>query len=319
MAELGELLKKIRKEYGETSIIMAAEAKPIDVIPTGVLTLDLALGVGGIPRGRVIELYGNESSGKTTLCQHIIGNAQKMKIGEVAYIVTEYSFDPQYAELCGIDLDNLYFIQVESGEDDLNIVEELVRSGDFALIVLDSVAALSPSAELEGEIGDAHVAITPRLMSQFFRKCIYVIGDTNTSFIMTNQLREKIGGFAPMGPAETTPGGRAMRHYTSIRLQLRTGRWLGPTDAPLGRQINARVTKSKIGPPLAKVEFDIYSETGIDVMGSIVDAAIQVGLIKQAGAYFSFGDEKFHGRDALIKSLKGKKGLEEQVRNAIKG
>lgn len=317
--ELKELLKKLKKEYGEGAVFVAAD-KPRDliVIPTGALTLDLALHIGGIPRGRVTEIYGGDTSGKTTLCKHLIANAQKMKDGEIAYIDTEYAFDPAYAELCGVNLDKLYLSQVQSGEDALNIAEMLIESGDFALVVVDSIAALSPEAEIEGEIGDAHVAITPRLMSQFFRKCIYTIGKTNTAFVVTNQIREKIGGFAPMGPAETTPGGRAMRHYASIRLQLRAGSWLGDTDQPTGRRIKARVIKSKVGPALATAEFDIYYDRGIDIIASIIDAAISTGYVKQAGSYYTLGDAKFHGREVLINELRLKKKLQKELEEKIR-
>lgn len=316
---LEELLKKLRKDYGEEAVMLASsKPKKLDVIPTGALTLDMALRIGGIPRGRVTEIFGGETAGKTTLCKHLIANAQKLKEGEVAFIDTEYAFDPVYAELCGVDLDNLYLTQIHSGEAALNIAEVLAESGDFSLIVIDSIAGLSPEAEIEGDIGDAHVAITPRLMSQFFRKCIYTIGDTNTAVVVTNQLREQIGGFARMGPAETTPGGRAMRHYTSIRLSLRPGEWLGPKDKPTGKRIKARVSKSKVGPALASAGFDIYYDRGIDVLASIIEAAIASEHIKQFGAYYQLGEDKYHGKDALIEQLRTDlnlcKALEDMVR-----
>jgi recombination protein RecA len=320
--ELDELLKKLRKDYGEDSVVLAStKPKEIEVIHTGALTLDMALRVGGIPRGRVTEIYGGETSGKTTLCKHLLANAQELNKGEVAFIDTEYAFDPTYAEICGVDLDNLYLCQVHSGEDALNIAGEMVESGDFLLVIVDSIAGLSPQAELGGEVGDAHVAITPRLMSQFFRKFVYTIGETNTAFVVTNQLREQIGAFAPMGTPETTPGGRAMRHYTSIRLQLRPGEWLGKTDNPTGRRIKARVRKSKVGPALASAEFDIHYDMGIDIVASIIEAAVIYDHIKQFGAYYQVGEDKFHGKEALISALRNDEKfcqeLEERVRNSV--
>lgn len=321
-----ETLKQIRERFGEGTLICLGETEKVkvEVIPTNALTLDVALGVGGIPRGRVTEVYGPEMGGKTTLCQHLTANAQQMG-GNVAFIDREQGLDLNYMQKCGVDVDKLYLSQIEVAEDVLNLLEMLVRSGEFMLIILDSVASLAPRAELEGEIGDAFIALQPRLMAQMFRNTMYALRETNTALVLTNQVREKIGGFAFGGATPTTtPGGRAMRHFTSVRLDMRAGEWIGPKTAVAGRKVRVRVAKNKVAPPLQIAEFEIMYDRGINKELSVLEAAVKMGVVEARGAHYYRNDKKIeHGKEAVTNLFKEKpslmKEIETEVRNKLWG
>ncbi|MFN2143499.1 MAG: recombinase RecA, partial [Candidatus Promineifilaceae bacterium] len=256
-------------------------------IPTGSLSLDIALGVGGVPRGRVIEIYGPESSGKTTLCQHIIAEAQQLG-GLCAFIDMEHALDPVYAARCGVDVDNLYVSQPDTGEQALEIAEALIRSGTMDVVVVDSVAALVPRAEIEGEMGDAHVGLQARLMSQALRKLSGVIKQTNTVMIFTNQLRQKIG--VMFGNPETTSGGNALKFYASVRLDIRRIQALKTGGDVIGNRTRVKVKKNKVAPPFTECEFDIMYNEGISLTGDVLDLAVEYGLVDKRGAYFRYGE-----------------------------
>jgi len=316
-----ETLEKIRKRFDERILIYLGEIKKekVEVIPTGALTLDAALGVGGIPRGRVTEVYGPEMGGKTTLCQHLTANAQQMG-GNVAYLDAEQCLDLDYAKRCGVNIDDLYLSQIEVAEDVLNLIEMLIRSGDFMLVILDSVAALAPRAELEGEIGDAHIALQPRLMAQLFRNIMYALRESSTALVLTNQVREKIGGFSFGGVTPTTtPGGRAMKHFTSIRLDMRAGEWLGPKTAPTGRKVRVRVAKNKVAPPLQIAEFEIMYDRGINKELSVLEAAVKMGVIEARGAHYYRADKKVgHGKESMVNLFKEKPSLMEEIETEVR-
>ena len=314
-------LIQIEKQFGKGSIMrLGGQFKTdIEAIPTGALTLDLALGVGGLPRGRVIEIFGPEASGKTTLTLSVIREIQKKK-GVAAFIDAEHAFDSTYAKIIGVNLDELLISQPDTGEQALEITETLVRSNAVDLIVIDSVAALTPRAEIEGEMGDAHMGLQARLMSQALRKLTAAISKSRTTVIFINQIREKIG--VMFGSPETTPGGRALKFYCSVRLDLRRIATLKSGDNVIGNRVRARVVKNKIAPPFKEAEFEILHDEGIAKSGSVLDAGINLGIVEKSGTWLSFNAEKLgQGRDAAIKTLKEQpklqEGIEKEVRKKI--
>ena len=305
-ASLSAVLAQIQKEFGDGAIMRLGDedrTKDVPAIPTGALTLDLAIGVGGVPRGRVIEVFGPESSGKTTLVLHIIANAQKMG-GLAAFIDAEHALDPGYARKIGVNLDDLLVSQPDSGEEALQICETLVKSNSLDVVVVDSVAALAPRAELDGAMGDSHVGLQARLMSQAMRKLTSAINKSKTCCIFTNQIREKIG--VMFGNPETTPGGRALKFYASVRLDVRrTGTLKDAAGKVFGNRTKVKVVKNKVAPPFVEAEFDILYAEGISYTGSIVDAAILYGLFEKRGSWLSFeGQQVGQGRDAARDQLK---------------
>lgn len=279
----------LTKRFGEGVIMRLGEAAhlQIEAIPTGSLSLDIALGVGGVPKGRVIEVYGPESSGKTTLCQHIIAESQKLG-GICAFVDMEHALDPSYAQKCGVDINNLYVSQPDTGEQALEIAEALVRSGTMSIVVIDSVAALVPRAEIEGEMGDSHMGLQARLMSQALRKMSGAIKQTNTVVIFTNQLREKIG--VMFGNPETTTGGKALKFYASVRLDIRRIQSLKVSGEVVGNRTRVKVKKNKVAPPFTECEFDIMYNEGISKTGDVLDLSVGYELIDKRGSYFRYGE-----------------------------
>lgn len=294
---LNSAIDQITKRYGDGSIMRLGESQSmvVEIIPTGSLSLDIALGVGGIPRGRVTEIYGPESSGKTTICQHIVAEAQKLG-GTCAFIDMEHALDPTYAEKTGVDVDELLISQPDTGEQALEITETLVRSGAVALIIIDSVAALVPRSEIEGDMGDATMGMQARLMSQALRKLSGVIKQTNTAVIFTNQLRQKIG--VMFGNPETTSGGMALKFYSSVRLDVRRIQSLKVGSEIVGNRTRVRVVKNKVAAPFRTAEFDIMYNEGISKEGDLVELGTQLEIITKRGSYYSFGDTKIgQGRE----------------------
>ena len=316
---LEEVMKTIRKEFGEMSILrLGQEARgDVETISTGSFSLDLALGVGGMPRGRIVECYGHESSGKTTLALHVVANAQKAG-GTAAFIDAEHALDPGYARKIGVDLENLIVSQPNSGEEALTICEQLVRSGALDVVVVDSVAALTPQAEIDGAMGDSHVGLQARLMSQAMRKLTAAIAQTKTLCIFTNQVREKIG--VVFGNPETTPGGKALKFYASCRLQVqRIGAIKNAAGEVVGNRTRVKVVKNKVAPPFAEAEFDILYSCGISYEGSVLDAAIARGVVEKRGSWLAWGERNLgQGQLATIECLKGDEELTASLVQAVK-
>ena len=286
---LDTTLENLRKRFGDGAIMRLGESNHLHVesIPTGSLSLDVALGVGGVPRGRVTEIYGPESSGKTTICQHIIAEAQRLG-GVAAFVDVEHALDPGYAERCGVDIENLYVSQPDAGEQALEIAEALVRSGAVDVIVVDSVAALVPRAEIEGEMGDAHMGLQARLMSQALRKLSGAIKTSNAAMVFTNQLRQKIG--VMFGNPETTSGGMALKFYSSVRLDVRRIESIKQGTEVIGNRTRVRVIKNKVAPPFRVAEFDILYNEGISREGDLLELGVQFGIVDKRGAFYSYGD-----------------------------
>jgi len=311
-------LSGLRKRFGETAIMKLGDAThlDVDVIPTGSIGLDVALGVGGIPRGRVTEIYGPEMSGKTTICQHIIAEAQKLG-GVAAFVDTEHALDPAYAARCGVNVDELYISQPDTGEQALEIAEALVRSGAVDVIVVDSVAALVPRAEIEGDMGDAHMGLQARLMSQALRKLSGAIKTSNTAMIFTNQLRQKIG--VMFGNPETTSGGMALRFYASVRLDCRRIQAIKEKGIVVGSRTRVRVTKNKVAPPFQVVEFDIMYGQGISREGGLLDLGVDMDLVEKRGSYYSFGETQMgQGRENVKTFLQENPELAFELDNQIR-
>jgi len=311
-------LATLQKRYGEGTIMRLGQAShlQVEVVPTGSLALDLALGVGGIPRGRVTEVYGPEGSGKTTLCQHIVAEAQRMG-GIAAYIDMEHALDPAYAAKCGVDVGELYISQPDTGEQALEIAEALVRSGAVDVIVIDSVAALVPRAEIEGEMGDSHPGLQARLMSQALRKLSGAIKTSNTAMVFTNQLRQKIG--VMFGNPETTSGGMALKFYASVRLDMRQVQPIKTGSGVVGIRARVKVKKNKVAPPFRECEFDIMYDEGISQEGDVLDLGVEWGLIDKSGAFYSYKGERLaQGRENAKQALREKPELCLEIENAIR-
>jgi recombination protein RecA len=310
---------QIEKRFGKGSIMKLGESAtlpPIAAIPTGSLALDLALGIGGIPRGRITEIFGPESSGKTTLAQHIIAEAQK-RGGTVAYIDAEHALDPSYAANCGVNVDELLISQPDTGEQALEICEALVRSSAVDAIIIDSVAALVPRAEIEGDMGDPQMGLQARLMSQALRKLAAAIGRSGTAVIFLNQLREKVG--IVFGNPEVTTGGRALKFYSSTRIELRRAETIKQGNEAIGSRVKAKVVKNKVAPPFRSAEFDIMFDHGISREGNLLDMGLELGLMSKAGAFFSYGDIRLgQGRESAKQHLKHNPELAQEIEERIR-
>ncbi len=310
-------MAKIEKDFGRGSVMKLGDEQieDVEVIPTGSLALNAALGVGGYPKGRIIEIYGPESSGKTTLAIHAIAEAQKAG-GIAAFIDAEHAFDRFYAKKLGVDVDELLISQPDNGEQALEIADQLIRSSAIDIIVIDSVAALTPKAEIEGDMGDNKVGLQARLMSQALRKLTSTISKTNTTCIFINQLREKIG--VMFGNPETTTGGNALKFYASVRLDIRRVTTLKDGDTPIGNQVRVKIVKNKVAPPFRKAEFEITFGEGISHVGEIVDLGVELGIIKKSGSWFSYGETRLgQGRDAVKKVIKDNPELSAELEEKI--
>ena len=314
-------MAQIKKEYGDGAVMRLGEAShlAVEVIPTGSLALDRALGVGGIPRGRVSEIFGPEASGKTTVCQHIVAESQKLG-GVAAFIDMEHALDPAYAARCGVDIDNLYISQPDTGEQALEITETLVRSGAIDVVIIDSVAALVPRAEIEGDMGDPTMGMQARLMSQALRKLSGAIKQTNTAVVFTNQLRMKIG--VMFGNPETTSGGRALKFYASTRIDVRRTESIKVGQEVVGNRVRARIVKNKVAAPFKVAEFDIMYNEGISRVGGILDMGVETGLIEKRGSFYSYKEDRLgQGREKvklyLIENPEMAQELEQNIRAAF--
>ena len=315
---LDKALGDLTKRFGEGTVMRLGEAHHlrVDAIPTGSLSLDIALGVGGIPRGRVTEIYGPESSGKTTVCQHIVAEAQALG-GTAAFIDMEHALDPVYAAQCGVDIDNLLISQPDTGEQALEIAETLVRSGAVDVVVIDSVAALVPRAEIEGDMGDAHMGLMARLMSQALRKLSGAIKQTNTSVIFTNQLRQKIG--VMFGNPETTTGGQALKFYASVRLDVRRIQSIKVGSEVIGNRTRVRVVKNKVASPFKTAEFDIMYAEGISKVGDILDLATELDIVEKRGSFYSYNDLRLaQGRENAKEFLRANPDMAMEIESAIR-
>jgi len=311
-------LGQIEKQFGKGAVMKLGESAHMncEIIPTGAIGLDIALGVGGVPRGRIVEIFGPESSGKTTVALHIIAEAQKTG-GDAAFIDAEHALDPKYARKLGVDIDNLIVSQPDTGEQALEIAEALVRSGAIDVIVIDSVAALVPKAEIDGEMGDTHVGLQARLMSQALRKLAGVISKSNTTAIFINQLREKVG--IMFGNPETTPGGRALKFYASVRLDVRKIETLKQGTDIIGNRTRVKVVKNKVAPPFKEAEFDIIYGEGISSVGSILDVGVNLDIVNKSGAWFSYNGQRIgQGRENAKAFLKENKDITSEIENKIR-
>ncbi|GBG57211.1 protein RecA [Sporomusaceae bacterium FL31] len=319
-AALENAIRGIEKDFGKGSIMKLGEAAAklnVEVIPTGVLSLDVALGIGGVPRGRIVEIYGPESSGKTTIALHIIAQAQKTG-GLAAFIDAEHALDPVYARSLGVDIDNLLISQPDNGEQALEIADALVRSGAIDVIVVDSVAALVPKAEIEGEMGDSHVGLQARLMSQAMRKLAGIISKSRATAIFINQLREKVG--VMFGSPETTTGGRALKFYASVRLDVRKIDTIKQGNEPVGNRTRIKVVKNKVAPPFRQVEFDIMYGLGASHEGILVDTGTELNIIDKSGAWYSYGGERLgQGRENVKETLRTNPGIASKIEAEIRG
>jgi recombination protein RecA len=315
---LDTALATISKKFGDGAIMRLGEAShlEIDSIPTGSIALDLALGVGGVPRGRITEIYGPEASGKTTICQHVVAEAQRMG-GTCAYIDMEHALDPSYAARCGVDVDNLYVSQPDTGEQALQIADALIHSNAIDVVVIDSVAALVPRAEIEGEMGDSHMGLQARLMSQALRKLSGAIKASNTAMLFTNQLRMKIG--VMFGNPETTSGGMALKFYASVRLDVRRIQTIKAEGEAAGSRVRVRVTKNKVAPPFREAEFDIMYNEGISKTGDLLDVGTTLDIVTKRGAFFTYGDTKLgQGREKAKEFLKQNPEIAAQIDRGIR-
>ncbi len=324
MVEPGKLkaldttLASLKKRFGEGTVMKLGEAERLKVaaIPTGSLSLDLALGIGGVPRGRITEIYGPESSGKTTICQHIIAEAQKMG-GIAAFIDVEHALDPDYARRCGVNIEELYISQPDTGEQALEIAEALIRSGAVDVVVIDSVAALVPRAEIEGEMGDQHVGLQARLMSQALRKLVGAIKNSNTALIFTNQMRQKIG--VMFGNPETTPGGLALKFYASVRMDVRRIESIKQGGQTVGNRTRVTIKKNKVAPPFRQAEFDIMYNKGISKSGDLLDLGTNLGIIEKRGAFYTFeGTRLGQGRENAKEFLENSPEIAQRIEAAIR-
>ena len=310
-------LLQIEKQFGKGSVMKLGDAAsvPVSVIPTGCMELDLALGVGGVPRGRIIEIYGPESSGKTTIALHMVAEAQKLG-GAAAFIDAEHALDPSYAKKLGVDTDNLYVSQPDTGEQALEITEALVRSGAIDIIVIDSVAALVPKAEIDGEMGASHVGLQARLMSQALRKLAGIISKSNTIAVFINQLREKVG--VMFGNPETTPGGRALKFYASVRLDVRRIETIKSGDEMIGNRTRIKVAKNKVAPPFKTAQFDIYYGEGVSAESSVIQLGTELGLLKKSGSWFYYDELRMaQGKDNVRLFLKENRDIFEELKAKI--
>ena len=315
---LDQVLLDIEKQFGKGAVMKLGEEahRTIDVIPSGSLSLDIALGIGGYPKGRIIEIYGPESSAKTTFALHAIAEAQK-KGGRAAFIDAEHSLDPKYAEALGVNTNELLLSQPDNGEQALEICEALVRSGAISIVVIDSVAALVPQAEIEGEMGDSHVGLQARLMSQALRKLSGIINKTNTICIFINQLREKVG--VMFGNPETTPGGRALKFYSSIRLEIRRSEQIKTASEIVGNKTNVKVVKNKMAPPFKTCSVDIMYGEGVSTEGELVDLASEAGIVEKSGAWYSYnGDKIGQGKENVKELLRNNQALKEEIEKKVR-
>lgn len=315
---LDTALAQVEKNFGKGSAMRLGDKPPqdVEVIPTGSLALDMALGIGGLPKGRIVEIYGPESSGKTTLALHVVANAQR-EGGVAAFIDAEHALDPVYAKKLGVDTDSLIVSQPDNGEQALEIADMLIRSGALDVIVIDSVAALVPKAEIEGEMGDSHVGLQARLMSQALRKMTGALAQAGTTAIFINQLREKIGVF--FGNPETTTGGKALKFYASVRLDIRRVQTLKSGDEAVGNRTRVKVVKNKMAPPFKSAEFDVLYGEGISKEGSVLDMALQCNVVKKSGSWFTYdGDQLGQGRENVRQFLKDNPAVTEEIENKVK-